>query len=71
MTMRETDQETKMRADRIRDYLRAKPNWEYRTRQYVLSIGREYVHLLNIWNGRPQTSRQTIYDFYDDLFGIE
>lgn len=47
----------------IKNWILGQPNWEIKTGLILDKIGREYVHVLNLWDG-GENYKMTIEEFY-------
>ena len=55
---------SKMRNE-IKSYMSGKPNYDVRTALHVTKIGRDYVHMISLYEG-SKPEKINIEDFYND-----
>ena len=49
----------------IKSYMSGKPNYDVRTALHVTKIGRDYVHMISLYEG-SKPEKMTIEDFYNE-----
>lgn len=49
----------------IKSYMSGKPNYDVRTALHVTKIGRDYVHMISLYEG-SKPEKMNIEDFYNE-----